>query len=271
MLLATGGLTLRTLRFDIKHASAMAEPTNTGFGPAAFLAEAGLGRRIVEVRAKQVFFAQGTPADSVFYLQKGRAKITVVSERGKEATITLITAGEFIGEESIAGVIGLRLATATAITSCRALKIDREEMVRVIHEEHAFSDLFLKFLLARSMRTQADLVDQLFNSSEKRLARILLLMAEFGKPGEPETLIPQITQETLAEMIGTTRSRVSFFMNRFRKMGFIEYDGRIQVHKSLLNVILHDQLPEQNAEKPPILSASKIEPKHKDRRARVRD
>ena len=148
--------------------------------------------------------------------------------------------GDFVGEESIAAVVGLRMATATAITACTALKIERQEMIRVMHEEHSFSDLFLSFLLARSMRTQADLVDQLFNSSEKRLARILLLMAEFGKPGEPETLIPKITQETLAEMIGTTRSRVSFFMNRFRKLGFIEYNGRIQVHKSLLNVILHD-------------------------------
>ena len=135
---------------------------------------------------------------------------------------------------------GLRLATATAVTACTALKIEREEMVRVMHEEHSFSDLFVKFLLARSMRTQADLVDQLFNSSEKRLARVLLLLAEFGKPGEPESLIPQITQETLAEMIGTTRSRVSFFMNRFRKLGFIQYNGRIRVHKTLLNVILHD-------------------------------
>ena len=183
----------------------------------------------------------------------------------------MLSPGEFIGEESIAGTQGLRLATATAITSCRALKIERAEVVRVMHEEHAFSDLFLKFLLARSMRTQADLVDQLFNSSEKRLARILLLMAEFGKPGEPETLIPQITQETLAEMIGTTRSRVSFFMNRFRKMGFIAYNGRIQVHKSLLNVILHDQLPEQNAETPPIMSVPKVEPRRKRPSNRVRD
>jgi len=261
MQLATGGSTLRTLKFDMEQPIPVHEATQTDFDPATFLAKAGLGRRIVEIKAKQVFFTQGSPADSVFYLQKGRAKITVVSERGKEATITLLTAGEFVGEESIAGAAGLRLATATAITSCKALKIERAEMVRVMHEEHAFSDLFLKFLLARSMRTQADLVDQLFNSSEKRLARILLLMAEFGKPGEPETTIPQITQETLAEMIGTTRSRVSFFMNRFRKMGFIEYNGRIQVHKSLLNVILHDQLPEQNAEKPPIMSAPKVEPR----------
>ena len=213
---------------------------NAAFDAAAFLANAGLGRRIIQLKPKQVFFSQGNPADSIFYLQKGRAKVTVVSKNGKEATITLLSTGDFVGEESLASVVGLRMTTATAITACTALKIEREEMVRVMHEEHSFSDLFLKFLLARSMRTQADLVDQLFNSSEKRLARILLLLAEFGKPGEPESLIPQITQETLAEMIGTTRSRVSFFMNRFRTLGFIEYNGRIRVHKSLLNVILHD-------------------------------
>jgi CRP/FNR family transcriptional regulator, cyclic AMP receptor protein len=218
----------------------MAEAKNTSFDPATFLANAGLGRRIVQLRAKQTFFSQGSPADSIFYLQSGRAKLTVISRNGREATITLLAAGDFVGEESIAGAVGLRLATATAITACRALKIERAEMIRVLHEEHAFSDLFLKFLLARSMRTQADLVDQLFNSSEKRLARVLLLMAEFGKPGQVQTLIPKITQESLAEMIGTTRSRVSFFMNRFRNLGFIEYNGRILVHKSLLNVILHD-------------------------------
>ena len=199
-----------------------------------------MGRRIAQFKQKQPLFSQGDPADSIFYLQKGRASLTVVSKSGKEATIALISAGEFVGEESIAGTAGLRLATATAITPCLALKIERGEIIRVLHEEHAFSDLFLKFLLARSMRTQADLVDQLFNSSEKRLARILLLLAEFGKPGEPEPLIPEITQETLAEMIGTTRSRVSFFMNRFRKLGFIEYNGRIRVHRSLLNIVLHD-------------------------------
>ncbi len=218
----------------------MADVRKPTFDPAAFLANTGLGRRIVQIKPKQAFFSQGNPADSVFYLQKGRAQITVVSKSGKEATIALLSEGDFVGEESIAGVIGLRLATATAITTCTALKIERGEMLRVLHEEHAFSDLFLNFLLARSMRTQADLIDQLFNSSEKRLARILLLMAEFGKPGEPEVLIPKITQETLAEMIGTTRSRVSFFMNRFRSLGFIEYNGGIKVHKSLLNVILHD-------------------------------
>ncbi len=225
------------------------------FDPAAFLAQAGLGRRIVELQPKEAFFSQGDPADSVFYLQKGRARVTVVSKVGKEATITLLTPRDFVGEEALATVPGLRLASATALTACTALKIGRDEMVRVMHEEHEFSDLFMKFLLARSMRIQADLVDQLFNSSEKRLARILLLMAEFGKPGEPETLIPKISQETLAEMIGTTRSRVSFFMNRFRKLGFVEYNGRIRVHKSLLNVILHDQLPDDNAVKPEIPNA----------------
>jgi CRP/FNR family cyclic AMP-dependent transcriptional regulator len=218
----------------------MVEPKNGNFDVATFLSSAGMGRKIVQLKSKQAFFSQGSPADSVFYLQKGRAKLTVVSKNGKEATITLCSAGDFVGEESLATVGGLHMATATAISACAALKIERKEMVRVMHEEHAFSDLFLVFLLGRSMRTQADLVDQLFNSSEKRLARILLLLAEFGKPGEPETLIPQITQETLAEMIGTTRSRVSFFMNRFRKLGFIQYNGRIQVHKSLLNVVLHD-------------------------------
>jgi CRP-like cAMP-binding protein len=226
------------------------------FDPAVFLANAGLGRRIVQFKPHATFFRQGSPADCVFYLQSGRVKLTVVSQRGKEATITLLTPGEFIGEESIAGAVGLRLATATAVTACTALKIERDEMVRVLSEEHAFSDLFLRFLLARSMRTQADLVDQLFNSSEKRLARILLLMAEFGKPGEPEMLIPKISQETLAEMIGTTRSRVSFFMNRFRRLGFVEYNGRIRVHKSLLNVILHDRLPEHDSQRPAIPEVS---------------
>jgi CRP-like cAMP-binding protein len=216
------------------------------------LANAGLGRRIVELEPKQAFFSQGDPADSVFYLQKGRARVTVVSIVGKEATITLLSPGDFVGEESLATVPGLRLTTALAVTACTSLRIGRDEMTRVIHAEPKFSNLFLKFLLARSMRTQADLVDQLFNSSEKRLARVLLLMAEFGKPGEPETLIPKISQEALAEMIGTTRSRVSFFMNRFRELGFINYKDRIRVHRSLLNVVLHDHLPDDNADKPAI-------------------
>jgi CRP/FNR family transcriptional regulator, cyclic AMP receptor protein len=221
------------------------------FDLAAFLEEAGVGRRVVQLKPQQAFFSQGSSADSIFYLRSGRAKLTVVSQDGKEATVALISAGEFIGEESLASVGGLHLATAAAIEICTALEIARGEMIRVMHQEHAFSEMFLKFLLTRSMRTQADLVDQLFNSSEKRLARILLLMAEFGEPDKPEHLIPPITQETLAEMVGTTRSRVSFFMNRFRKLGLIEYNGRIRVHKALLNVVLHDQFTERNPERPP--------------------
>ncbi len=231
----------------------MISNNDTAFDSASFLANAGLGRTIVEFKPKETFFCQGDMADSVYYLQRGRAKVTVVSQNGKEATITLLSAFDFVGEESLATIVGLHMATATAVNTCTALKISRNEMIRVMHDEPSFADIFLKFLLARSMRTQADLVDQLFNSSEKRLARILLLMAEFGKPGLPETFIPPITQETLADMIGTTRSRVSFFMNRFRKLGFISYDGRIQVHKSLLNVVLLDQLPDHNAQKPTIL------------------
>lgn len=228
----------------------MTRSKSTSFDSGAFLTNAGLGRSMIELKPKQTFFCQGDTADSVFYLQKGRARLTVVSRGGKEATITLLSGGDFVGEESLAGIVGLYIATATAVNTCTALKISRDEMTRVMHDEPAFADIFLKFLLARSMRTQADLVDQLFNSSEKRLARILLLMAEFGKPGEPDTPIPPITQETLADMIGTTRSRVSFFMNRFRRLGFISYNGHIQVHQSLLKVVLLDQLPEQNAKKP---------------------
>jgi CRP-like cAMP-binding protein len=219
----------------------MLEPKKVEFDASTFLMSAGLGRRIVQLMPKEHFFSQGDPTDSVFYLQKGQATVTVVSPGGKQATIAQLSAGDFLGESALAAVPGLRLSTATATTACTALKITRDEMVRVMHEEHDFSDLFLKFLLARSMRFQADLIDQLFNSSEKRLARVLLLMAEFGQPGELQTLIPKISQETLADMIGTTRSRVSFFMNRFRQLGFIEYDGRIRVNKSLLNVILHDR------------------------------
>ena len=230
----------------------MVEFDKPTFDTAAFLMRAGLGRRIVQLEPKETFFSQGDAADSVFYLQTGRAKITVVSKAGKEATIAILSAGDFVGEGALAAVPGLRLASASAITGCTALKIMRNEMIRVMHEEHDFSDLFLKFLLDRSMRIQADLVDQLFNSSEKRLARILLLMAEFGAQGEHEATIPKVSQETLAEMVGTTRSRVSFFMNRFRKLGFIEYDGRIRVHNSLLNVVLHDQLPDDITERPTI-------------------
>ena len=234
----------------------MTDKNNAVFDPVAFLAHAGLGRRIIDVKPNEAFFTQGDRADSVFYLQSGRAKLTVVAQNGKEATVTLLSTGDFVGEESLAAVPGLRLYTAIAINTCKALMIAREKMIRVMHDEPGFVDIFLKFLLARSMRNQADLVDQLFNSSEKRLARILLLMAEFGKQGERETFIPPITQETLAEMIGTTRSRVSFFMNRFRRLGLISYNSRIQVHKSLLNAVLLDQLPEHNCEKPRIAAVA---------------
>ena len=239
----------------------MVELEKPRFDAAAFLASAGVGRRIIQLAPKQAFFSQGDPADSVFYLQKGRAKVTVVSPAGKEATITLLSTGDFVGEEALAAMAGNRLATATAITACTALKISRDEMIHVMHVEHSFSDLFLKVVLERSMRIQADLVDQLFNSSEKRLARILLLMAEFSKPGEPEQYIPKISQETLAEMIGTTRSRVSFFMNRFRKLGFIEYNGRIKVHKSLLNAVLLDRFPSLNPERPSSAPAARTRSK----------
>jgi CRP/FNR family transcriptional regulator, cyclic AMP receptor protein len=228
-----------------------------GCDPTEFLANTGLSRRIVRFKSRESLFIQGSPADCIFYLQSGRGKLTVVSKGGKEATITMFTAGEFIGEESISGTAGVRMATATALTPCTTLKIERADMIRLLHQEHTFSDMFLKFLLFRHLRTQADLIDQLFNSSEKRLARILLLMAEFGKPGENQTLIPSITQETLAEMIGTTRSRVSFFMNRFRKLGFIEYKRRIRVHRSLLNVILYNKATEQHPERPPTLPNSR--------------
>jgi CRP/FNR family cyclic AMP-dependent transcriptional regulator len=225
------------------------------FDTAAFLRNAGLGKRMIEFQPGQAFFSQGDPADSVFFLQSGRAKVTVVSHAGKEATLTLVSAGDFMGESALAAEPGLCLSTATALVASTALKIMRDEMIRVIREQPEFSDFFMKFLLKRSMRIQADLVDQLFNSSEKRLARILLLMGEFGEAGGPEMLLPKISQETLAEMIGTTRSRVSFFMNRFRSLGFIDYTDRIRVHRSLLNVVLHDQLPEQNAEKPSITTS----------------
>jgi CRP/FNR family cyclic AMP-dependent transcriptional regulator len=205
-------------------------------------------------KPKRPFFSQGGHADAVFYLCSGRAKLTVVSETGKEATVSLLTAGDFVGEEAIAGSGRIRMATASTVTTCVVMRIERDHMLQVLHEEHTFSDFFLKFMLARGIRIQADLIDQLFNSSERRLARILLLMADYGKPGEPETLIPPITQETLAEMIGTTRSRVSFFMNRFRRMGYIEYKGRIRVNKSLLNVVLHENISGDNSRRPTLES-----------------
>jgi CRP-like cAMP-binding protein len=208
---------------------------------------AGVAHRMVQVKAGHVFFSQGGLADAIFFLDSGRAKLTVVSERGKEATVTRLSAGDFIGEEALASGDEVHDATASAVTACRALKLSRKEMVLLLHEQHEFSDIFLKFVLLRGVRTREDLIDQLFNNSEKRLARTLLIMAEFGKPGEPESMIPQVTQEELADMIGTTRSRVSKFMNNFRKLGYISYNGRIHVHKALLNVVLHDRLPHQTA------------------------
>jgi CRP-like cAMP-binding protein len=219
----------------------MGDSNDKQFSPAAFLSSVGLGRKIVEVEPEGSFFVQGDPADSVFCLQTGRARISVVSAKGKQATVTLLGPGDFLGEESFTMNNGLHVATATAVNRCTALKIGREDMLRILHRKPEFADRFLSYLLARNMRTQADLVDQIFNSSEKRLARTLLLMAEIGKPEEPQAMIPPITQETLAEMVGTTRSRVSIFMNRFRDLGLISYKDRIRVHKPRLEAMLLDQ------------------------------
>src|SRR6202171_5806751 len=211
------------------------------FDPKTFLSTIDDGRKIADFPKKQPIFAQGDPSDAVFYIQKGKVKLTVVSTIGREATIGILNEGDFFGEGCLTGQ-ALRLCCATAMTDCSVMRIDKKFMMEVLHEEHAFSDMFVAYLLTRNIRYEEDLVDQLFNSSEKRLARILLLLAHFGKEGKPETLIPKMSQETLAEMIGTTRSRVSFFMNRFRKLGLIDYDGGsgVQVHSSLLNIVLHD-------------------------------
>jgi CRP/FNR family transcriptional regulator, cyclic AMP receptor protein len=209
------------------------------FDPHAFLATIGEGRKIVSFSKKQTIFAQGDSTDAVFYIQTGKVRLTVVSNDGKEATIGILGDGDFFGEGALAGQ-PLRMGSAAAMTDCAVLRIDKKAMMQALHREHEFSDLFVAYLLARNIRYEEDLVDQLFNSSEKRLARILLLLAHFGKEGKPESVIPKISQETLAEMIGTTRSRVSFFMNRFRKLGFIRYNGELQVHSSLLNIVLHD-------------------------------
>jgi CRP-like cAMP-binding protein len=211
------------------------------FDPKKFLATIGEGRKVVAVPKKQTIFTQGDAADAIFYIQKGKVRLTVVSKIGKEATLGILNEGEFFGEGGLAGQ-PLRMGSAIALTNCELLRIDKKAMMLALHREHTFSDLFVAYLLARNIRYEEDLVDQLFNSSEKRLARILLLLAHFGKEGVPETVIPKISQETLAEMIGTTRSRVSFFMNRFRELGFLDYEGGsgLQVHTSLLNIVLHD-------------------------------
>ena len=211
------------------------------FDPKKFLATFGEGRKVVVFPKKQTIFTQGDAADAIFYIQKGKVRLTVVSKIGKEATLGMLGEGEFFGEGGLAGQ-PLRMGSATAMTECELLRIDKKAMMLALHREHTFSDLFVAYLLARNIRYEEDLVDQLFNSSEKRLARILLLLAHFGKEGAPQTVIPKISQETLAEMIGTTRSRVSFFMNRFRELGFLDYEGGsgLQVHSSLLNIVLHD-------------------------------
>jgi CRP/FNR family transcriptional regulator, cyclic AMP receptor protein len=210
------------------------------FDPKTFLTHAGVGRTLLQYRKNKAIFTQGEPSDAVFYIQEGRAKLTVLSTRGKEATITLLGAGDFVGESCITSDQLLRVASATTISDCCVLRIEKQEMLNVLHREHAFSDLFVAYLVTRNSQTQADLVDQLFNSAEKRLARTLLLLARFGKEGRTENVIPKISQETLAEMVGTTRARVNFFMNRFRQLGLIDYNGGLEVHSSLLDVVLHD-------------------------------
>jgi CRP/FNR family transcriptional regulator, cyclic AMP receptor protein len=231
----------RTILTDMGVAATIRK--NREFDPKTFLATIGAGRKVIVVPGKQTIFTQGDEADAVFYIQKGKVRLTVVSKVGKEATIGILNENNFFGEGALAGQV-VRMGSAAAMTDCELLRIDKQAMMEALHREHSFSDMFVAYLLARNIRYEEDLVDQLFNSSEKRLARVLLLLAHFGKEGIPETVVPRISQETLAEMVGTTRSRVSFFMNRFRKLGFIHYaggvEGALQVHSSLLNVVLND-------------------------------
>lgn len=229
-------VTPRKLPTRKSHAQKQRKP----FDPNAFLAQVGRGRTVHQYRPKQAIFSQGDPADAVFYVQAGRVRLTVLSKQGKEATLALLGTGDFLGEGCIASDHPIRLSTATAITECAILKIEKSRMVRVLHEQHSLSDMFVAYIVERHNRTQADLVDQLFNSSEKRLARALLLLARVGKEANTEPVIPQVSQETLAEMVGTTSSRVNFFMNKFRKLGFIDYNGVLKVNSSLLNVALHE-------------------------------
>ncbi|MCU1276194.1 MAG: transcriptional regulator, Crp/Fnr family [Bryobacterales bacterium] len=209
------------------------------FDPKTFLAKIGKGKTHTDYAKNEKVFSQGDAAQAIFYVQKGKVKLTVVSKQGKEAVIAILGGADFFGEGSLAGQ-PLRMSTVTTITECSIVRIGKADAVRVLHDEPAFSEMFLRYLLSRNIRIEEDLVDHLFNSSEKRLARVLLLLANFGKEGKPETVIPKMSQETLAEIIGTTRSRVSFFMNKFRKLGFITYNGHLEVHSSLLNVVLHD-------------------------------
>jgi CRP-like cAMP-binding protein len=213
------------------------------FDPKAFLARTGVGRALLDYAKNHTIFLQGEPADAIFYIQKGKIKLTVVSKQGKEAVVALLGAGDFFGEGCLAGQ-PVRMASAATMSECSIMRLEKAGVIRLLHEQPAFSEVLLHHLLSRNIRIEEDLVDQLFNSSEKRLARVLLLLANFGKEGKPELVIPKVSQETLAEIVGTTRSRVSFFMNRFRKLGFIKYNGSLssglEVHSSLLNVILHD-------------------------------
>jgi CRP/FNR family cyclic AMP-dependent transcriptional regulator len=218
---------------------AVATKKKPNFDPRIFLATIGEGRTIVPFAKNQIIYAQGDACDALFYIQKGKVRLTVVSENGKEATIGILNPDDFFGEGCLAGQ-SLRMGSASAMTDCAIMRIDKKEMMLALHREHTLSDVFTAYLLGRNIRYEEDLVDQLFNSCEKRLARILLLLAHFGKEGIQEAVIPKISQETLAEMVGTTRSRVNFFMNRFRKLGFIHYNGVMEVHSSLLSVILHD-------------------------------
>ena len=217
----------------------MATGSNVVFDPKAFLATVGEGRSVTKSREGEVVFSQGDPADALFYVQRGKVKVTTLSSQGKEAVVAILGAGDFFGEGCLAGQ-PLRISTVAAIVDSSIARLAKAEVIRVLHEQPAFSELFMAYLLARNVRMEADLIDQLFNSSEKRLARLLLLLANFGKEGRPEKVVAKISQETLAEMIGTTRSRVSFFMNKFRRLGFIEYNGGLEVHSSLLSVVLHD-------------------------------
>jgi CRP/FNR family cyclic AMP-dependent transcriptional regulator len=224
-----------------KHLVPRTKSAIRAFDPKKFLSTIGEGRKAVAFAMKRRIFAQGDAADAVFYIQKGKVRLTVISETGREATVGILSGGDFFGEGALAGQ-AVRMGSASAMTDCDVLRIEKKAMMLAIHFEHSFSDLFVAYLLGRNIRFEEDLVDQLFNSSEKRLARVLLLLAHFGKEGAPESVVPKISQETLAEMVGTTRSRVSFFMNRFRKLGFIQYDNGsgLQVHSSLLNIVLHD-------------------------------
>ena len=210
------------------------------FDPKAFLGKAAGGRTVSKYPVNQIVFSQGDPADSVFYIQKGKVKVTVVSEQGREAVVAILGPAEFSGEGCLTGQ-PRRMATATAMTECEIMRLEKGAVIRVLHDEPAFSEMFVAHLLARTVRVEEDLVDRLFNSSEKRLARALLLLANFGKEGRPEPILAKVSRETLAEMIGTTRSRVSFFMNKFRRLGFVTYNGHLEVHSSLLSVVLHDQ------------------------------